>query len=119
MKINPDVIRNLQIDAGTARTEKAKDYYEKGKVKIVKATYENDKNFKAISVDGKPIIVCIADVCQVNEVNVHLSASWSSGASLVATYEGQTRYFFTNKATDTQKLTMEDCTKYGLACGSW
>ena len=80
---------------------------------------ENDKNFKAISVDGKPIIVCIADVCQVNEVNVHLSASWSSGASLVATYEGQTRYFFTNKATDTQKLTMEDCTKYGLACGSW
>ena len=50
MKINPDVIRNLQIDAGTARTEKAKDYYEKGKVKIVKATYENDKNFSVRAV---------------------------------------------------------------------
>ena len=50
MKINPDVIRNLQIDAGTARTERAKYYYEKGKVKIVKATYENDKNFSVRAV---------------------------------------------------------------------
>ena len=88
MKINPDVIRNLQIDAGTARTEKAKDYYEKGKVKIVKATYENDKNFSDIEgfgvktdgkwgfldKNGKKILSCKFDeiICKGNLIFVKI-----------------------------------------------
>ena len=81
---------------------------------------ETEMNFKAISVDSNPIITCIAETCLTNQVNEHISATWKPNSVLLeATYQGETRYFFTNKATDTQKLTLEDCEKYGLACGSW
>ena len=81
---------------------------------------ETEMNFKAISVDSNPIITCIAETCLTNQVNEHISATWKPNSVLLeATYQGETRYFFTNKAADTQKLTLEDCEKYGLACGSW
>lgn len=81
---------------------------------------EDDFTFTAISVGGNIIINCIDSRCDSGKVNVHLNASWYPNSALLqANYNGETRYFFTNKASDKNNLTMDICNKYGLACGSW
>ncbi len=81
---------------------------------------EDDFTFTAISIGGEVIITCIDSRCSSDKVNVHLNASWYPNSALLqANYNGETRYFFTNKASDKNNLTMDICNKYGLACGSW
>ena len=81
---------------------------------------EDDFTFTAISIGGEVIITCIDSRCDSDTVNIHLNASWYQNSALLqANYNGETRYFFTNRASDKNSLTLDICNKYGLACGSW
>ena len=46
MLVNEKIIEELCLDAGTERTQKAKQYQEQGKVTITKVEYENENNFE-------------------------------------------------------------------------
>ena len=59
MLVNENVIEQLCMDAGHARTQKARRYQMLGNVSITKVEYENENNFENIKICYNSIFVIV------------------------------------------------------------
>ena len=76
-----------------------------------------------LTVNEDHYVVCVAKSCS-NDGLPYLGSlikvnPYSNTIMNVGTYQGETWYFTEQGVFDRQKLTMDICNKYGLACGRW